>query len=308
MTVSEIVATIGSCVVLQKFVAVTVYSPANFARSLPTAPYATSSTLVLPFIVCASEYSHQFGLATSTHSLVAVAMIVSPISGSFLSSAITPTSGCAAASNACTTNVPTLSVASKFHVPSATTISPAQALYETVRDSPIAAAITLLPTTSCHCPSASGPTDSFVTESQALTSTVAPLPTTVITHSLTDGSLTGATVNSQIGVSIAVCTATESAVVSARTASFSACEAKHVVVDSLRARPLVPCLLSPSPHAAKSTTKAVLIAAIRNWVFITLLMVMELVLRYRFFASHINHSSSTEQHNQQHEHVRQLGR
>ena len=104
----------------------------------------------------------------------------------------------------------------------------------------------------------SGPTDSLVTESHTLTSTVAPLSTTVRVHSLTDGSLTGATFNSQIGVSIAACTASCNAVLSATlgsvvdavssadcaaatTASFSDCDAKHVVVDSLRARPLVPC-------------------------------------------------------------------
>ena len=249
----------------------------NLARNFPIAPYATSSTLVLPLTVCASEYSHQFGLATSTHSLVAVAMIVSPISGSVLSRETVPTSGFAASCAACTANVPTLSVASRFHEPSATTISPTHALYEIVRDSPIAAAITLLPATSCHCPSASGPTESLVTESHTLTSTVAPLSTTVRVHSLTDGSLTGATFNSQIGVSVAACTASCSAVLSATlvsvgatvspgatvsatcaivvaleaassadcaaatTASFSDCDAKHVVVDSLRARPLVPC-------------------------------------------------------------------
>ena len=133
-----------------------------------------------------------------------------------------------------------------------------------------------------------------MTGSQTLTSTVAPLSTTVIAHSLTDGSLTGATVNSHIGVSVAVCSASCSAVLSttlvsvgatvspgatvstacamvvaldavssadcaaATTASFSDCDAKHVVVDSLRARPLAPCSLLPPPHApsAMSTSSA----------------------------------------------------
>ena len=123
-------------------------------------------------------------------------MIVSPISGSVLSRETVPTSGCAAACAACTANVPTLSDASRFHEPSATTISPTHALYEIVRESPIAAAITLLPATSCHWPSTSGPTDSLVTESHTLTSTVAPLSTTVRVQSLTEGSLTGATFSS----------------------------------------------------------------------------------------------------------------